>query len=144
MDHPKLAAIAVVLHDDAVLLVRRKNEPDANLWGFPGGHVDFGETAKVAAARELFEETEVIAEPLEYLTNLDIIVRDQAGAVTFHYLLVAVLCRYKSGAPCAHDDVHEAVWVDCSTVFQKTLPMSGDVDTILQAALDRRCQREGG
>ena len=48
---PRLGAIAVVLHQGKVLLVRRKNPPDAGLWGFPGGHVDAGETALDAAAR---------------------------------------------------------------------------------------------
>ena len=48
---PRLAAIAVVMHEGKVLLAQRKNDPDAGLWGFPGGHVDFGETAMDAAAR---------------------------------------------------------------------------------------------
>lgn len=52
-NHPKLAVLAVVVKDGHVLLVKRKNEPDAGLRGFPGGHVDLGETALDAAAREL-------------------------------------------------------------------------------------------
>ena len=39
---PKVAALAVIVRADQVLLVRRKNKPDAGLWGFPGGHVDLG------------------------------------------------------------------------------------------------------
>lgn len=34
---PKQAALAIVIHKDYVLLVKRKNEPDASLWGFIGG-----------------------------------------------------------------------------------------------------------
>ena len=88
---PKVAALAVTLSEDQVLLVRRKNEPDAGLWGFPGGHVDLGETALFAAARELREETSVIGRPLQYLTNLDVIVRDEYGSIRFHFLLAVVL-----------------------------------------------------
>ncbi|HUF57442.1 MAG TPA: NUDIX domain-containing protein, partial [Thermohalobaculum sp.] len=40
-----------------VLLVRRLNEPDAGLWGYPGGKVEWGETVADAAVRELAEET---------------------------------------------------------------------------------------
>ena len=105
---PKPAALAVVLREGKLLLVRRKNEPDANLWGFPGGHVDFGETALKAASRELFEETTVVAAARKYLGNLDIIIKADDGTVKFHYLLVAVLCDYMSGEPCAADDVSDA------------------------------------
>ena len=80
-DRPKVAALAVVLREGHVLLVKRKNEPDAGLWGFPGGHVELGETGLDAAARELHEETGVIATPVAYLTNLDIITHDPDGAV---------------------------------------------------------------
>ena len=113
---PKLAALAVVIHEGQVLLVRRRNEPDAGLWGFPGGHVDAGETALDAAARELREETGVAAKPERYLTNIDVIQRDETGALRFHFLLAAVLCRYVSGTPLADDDVSEAAWVPLKDV----------------------------
>ena len=133
--HPTLAALAVVLHRDRVLLVRRRNKPDAGLWGYPGGHVEPGETALAAAARELREETSVIAEPLRYLDNLDIIRRTDDGTLVFHYLLAAVLCRYRSGTPLPADDVSEACWVAPAEVFAARLPLSADVDTLLARAL---------
>jgi 8-oxo-dGTP diphosphatase len=42
-----------------VLLIRRAVDHDTEpgAWALPGGHVDAGETARVAAARELFEES---------------------------------------------------------------------------------------
>jgi ADP-ribose pyrophosphatase YjhB (NUDIX family) len=113
---PRVAAIAVVLQDDHILLAKRKNEPDAGLWGFPGGHVDLGETALDAAARELFEETGVVANPDRYLTNLDIIVRNDDGTIAHHFLLAAVLCRYVSGTPRAYDDVSDAQWFSVDAV----------------------------
>ena len=79
-DNPKLAALAVVIRGDHVLLAKRRNEPDAGLWGFPGGHVDLGETALDAATRELHEETGVTARPLQYLTNIDVITRDETAS----------------------------------------------------------------
>jgi ADP-ribose pyrophosphatase YjhB (NUDIX family) len=110
MSRPKLGAIAVVHHEGRVLLVKRRNEPNANTWGFPGGHVELGETALDAAARELAEETGVIGTPLAYLTNIDAITWDQGGAVQFHYLLAVVACRYENGVPQAADDVSDAGW----------------------------------
>lgn len=110
MSAPKLGAIAVVAHDGRVLLVKRKKDPNANTWGFPGGHVELGETAMDAAVRELNEETGVIGRAERYLTNIDVIHRDADGAVQFHYLLAAVQCTYISGTPVAADDVSDAGW----------------------------------
>lgn len=129
---PKLAAIAVVVDQGRTLVVQRKNEPDAGLWGFPGGHVEWGETAMDAAARELHEETGVIATPRRYLTNIDVITRDANGGIAFHFLLAAVLCEYQSGTPQAADDVADARWVSMQMLH--TLPCSARVQEIIALA----------
>ena len=135
-DHPKLAALAVVIRDGRVLLVKRRNEPDAGLWGFPGGHVDLGETAMDAAIRELREETTIVARPVRYLTNVDVIDRDESGIVKFHFLLAAVLCEYVSGEPIAQDDVSEARWWPVDAILNGAASCSKHVDTVVQLATD--------
>ncbi|PTE20609.1 NUDIX hydrolase [Cereibacter changlensis JA139] len=134
---PSLAVLAVVLHEGNVLLVRRLNEPDAGLWGFPGGHVERGETGLAAASRELVEETGVIATPVDYLMNLDILLPDASGGVAHHFFLAAVLCAYVGGAPQPQDDVSEVGWFPTAQILARALPMSADVDTVLAAALAR-------
>ncbi len=136
MDNPKVAAIAVVIRDEKVLLVKRCNEPDAGLWGFPGGHVDLGETALDAAVRELREETTITARHIRYLTNVDVIEQDDSGAVRFHFLLAAVLCEYVSGEPFAQDDVSEARWWPVDSVLNRTVSCSAHVDSIVQLSVD--------
>lgn len=133
VSHPRLAALAVVLHDNRALLVQRRNPPNAGTWGFPGGHVEPGETALAAAARELHEETGVVARPLRYLTNIDVIERDDTGALRFHFLLAAVLCDYVSGTPLAGDDAINAAWVPLGQIAD--LPTSPRVAEVLRAAL---------
>ena len=64
MNRPLVGVIAVVCHRDRVVLVQRGKQPSAGMWGFPGGHLELGETALQAAARELHEETGVTALPL--------------------------------------------------------------------------------
>lgn len=134
---PLLGALAVVLHDGHVLLAQRKKQPDAGLWGFPGGHVEWGETALAAAARELREETGVFAEPVEYLTNFDLLRHDADGNVVVHYLLTGVSCRYISGSPCAADDVSDARWFPIEQVRAGDLPMSARVVELLDLAVRR-------
>ncbi len=136
-NHPKLAALAVLIRDDHVLLVKRRNEPDAGLWGFPGGHVDFGETAMDAASRELQEETGIIGRPLRYLTNVDVIVRDAENSIQFHFLLAVVMCDYVSGHPNAQDDVSDARWQPIEDVLTGNLECSEHVDDVIRVAMSK-------
>lgn len=126
---PELAVLAVVLARGAVLLVRRRNPPDAGLWGFPGGRVEFGETVGQAAARELREETTIIAAPGPVLGQMDLI------AEGFHFHLVAVLCRDPVGQPLAGDDADAAEWVALKDVFAAARPLSTGVDEVCRLAL---------
>ncbi|MEM7669111.1 MAG: NUDIX hydrolase [Pseudomonadota bacterium] len=137
-ERPKLAALAVMIRGDHVLLVQRRNEPDAGLWGFPGGHVDFGETALDAAARELKEETSVLGRPVRYLTNVDVIDLYDDGSVRFHFLLAAVLCDYLSGDPVARDDADDARWWAIADVLEGRLRCSRHVDSVVQIAAAER------
>jgi len=70
-----VAAAAVVMQDRRVLLVQRRNSPARGLWTLPAGYVDAGEDPRLAAAREVAEETglevdvgkvaDVVFEPVE-------------------------------------------------------------------------------
>ncbi|MCB8820497.1 NUDIX hydrolase [Microvirga rosea] len=131
---PSPAVIAVVIHDDRALLVRRANPPDAGLWGFPGGKIDYGETVAAAALRELQEETGVQAEAREIITALDIFDHDDSGRLLYHYILLAVRCEYVSGVPEAGDDALEARWIPITELDPRRLPMSADVDVIARRA----------
>ncbi|MCV3273672.1 NUDIX hydrolase [Roseobacter sinensis] len=133
---PKLAALAVLLREEHVLLVQRRNPPDAGLWGFPGGHVEPGETALAAASRELLEETGVTAQPLRYLTNIDVIRHDHDGVLQFHFLLAAVLCAYDRGEAQARDDADAAQWHPVTSVLAGQLACSRHVDDVLRCALE--------
>ena len=132
---PTLGAIAVVVHEGQTLLVQRRNPPNAGQWGFPGGHVELGETGLEAAARELLEETGVTATPTGYLTSVDVIGRDDDGTVQYHYLLAAVLCTYVSGTPIADDDAMDAAWVTVEAALSGDRPLSENVGKVLHLAL---------
>lgn len=113
--HPRAAVLAVVPRLDTgaprLLMVRRANKPDPGRWGYPGGKVDLGEPLHAAAVRELAEETGVDATPLAAIWAGDVIRRDITGAVVYHYILTAVLCRWQAGEPVAASDATEAAWM---------------------------------
>ncbi|MEY9873135.1 8-oxo-dGTP diphosphatase [Streptacidiphilus sp. MAP12-33] len=50
-------AVAVVVHDGMVLLVRRAEAEGDLLWQFPAGAIEEGESVSEAAERETYEET---------------------------------------------------------------------------------------
>ncbi|WP_414471930.1 hypothetical protein [Microvirga sp. M2] len=56
------------------------------------------------------------------------------GSIRQHYVLIAVRCRWLSGAPLAADDALEARWFSLSELDPATLPMSADVDVIARQA----------
>ena len=58
-DNPQVAVGAIVIRDNKVLLVKRKQPPSEGLWAIPGGRVELGETLQKAAEREVREETGV-------------------------------------------------------------------------------------
>lgn len=132
---PKIGALAVVLHQGQVLLVQRSKQPDAGLWGFPGGHVEWGETVLQAAERELLEETSVTAQATHYLDNLDLLRQGPDGQTVSHYLLVGVACDYRAGDPMAGDDALDARWFPIEQIQQGDLPMSARVPDLLNVAL---------
>ena len=107
---PIPAALAVVVRNGRVLLVRRAKAPNAGMWGFPGGSIEPGETVAEAAVRELREETGLIAEAGDVLTVIDVIHRDEDGTVRLHFVLVAVRCRWQAGEARAADDAADARW----------------------------------
>lgn len=130
-DSPKLGAVAVVIQDNCVLLVKRKKNPNMGLWGFPGGHVELGETGLECAARELLEETSITADPIRYLTNIDLIQSADDGSVAVHYLLAVVHCQYQKGAPVAGDDAADAAWFSVTDILSNNVEMTENVQEIV-------------
>lgn len=108
---PQPGVSAFVARDGKVLLVKRNKTAGYGMWSLPGGHVEPGEKARTAVLRELAEETAITATVERILDAIDIIHRDDAGQVLFHYLISCFLCRWEAGEPVAGDDVSDARWV---------------------------------
>ncbi len=120
-DVPRVAVGAVVFHDERVLLVRRGQAPSDGQWAIPGGGVELGESLAQAAEREIREETGVRIAAGEPIYVFDLIERDPADNVRFHYVIVDLAARYLGGEPHAGDDAAEARWVSADEIKQLTV-----------------------
>jgi 8-oxo-dGTP diphosphatase len=102
-----VAAVGIVCFNAAgeVLLIQRGTPPRLGEWSIPGGRLEWGETLKAAALRELREETGVEAEIVSLIDVVDgIFTSRSTGEATRHYVLIDYLARHISGDPVAGDD----------------------------------------
>jgi 8-oxo-dGTP diphosphatase len=107
---PLVGAGAVIVDRGRVLLALRGNAPLKNRWSLPGGMVELGETVREAAAREVREETGLHVEVGQLLGVFDRVIRDHAGRIQYHYVLVDFLCRIASGELNAAGDAVDVRW----------------------------------
>jgi 8-oxo-dGTP diphosphatase len=114
--NPRVAVGAVVFKEECVLLVRRGQAPAEDLWAIPGGSVEIGETLQEAAEREILEETGIQIRASKPIYTFDVIDRDAAGKVRFHYVIVDLAADYVMGEPLAGDDALEARWVSAREI----------------------------
>lgn len=128
--NPRVAVGAVVFKDECVLLVRRGQPPAEDLWAIPGGSVEIGETLREAAEREILEEAGIRIRATKPIYTFDVIDRDAAGKVRFHYVIVDLAADYVEGEPKPGDDALEARWVSANEI--KDLDVSPATMKLLQ------------
>ncbi len=82
-ERPLAVAIAALVHDGAILLIRRRRGDYPGLWGLPGGKIEVGEHLAQAAIREVLEESGIEASFSRYL-----------GCVSEHLVEDGRVCRH--------------------------------------------------
>jgi mutator protein MutT len=104
-----------VVRDRKILLIERGREPAKGQWAVPGGKVEFGETLREAAAREVKEETGIEVE------IGDLVWAGERIEGTIHIALVDFLGTHTGGELVAGDDAADARWVDLDDAEQYPL-----------------------
>lgn len=119
--HAITAVGAVLAVGNRILLVKRKYPPGAGKWSVPGGVVEAGEKLEEAAKRELEEETGLKAEPRGVVWVLNNVVRDSAGRVLYHYVILDILFdpHSLSGDVRPGGDVEDVAWFTFEEVLNR-------------------------
>lgn len=121
---PQVVVGGIVIHDGALLMIKRANDPSKGLWTVPGGRVEPGEYLAEAVRREVQEETGVKVDVGELLGVLEVI------GEGWHYVIHDHIATVSGDpSPTAADDASEARWVplaevaglDCTPRFVETL-----------------------
>ena len=92
--HPRIGVGALIIKDNKFLFGKRVGKHSPGRWSAPGGHLEFGESVIVCAARETQEEAGIA------ITNAHlapVFTEDFYPQEGQHYLTVWVISDYKSG-----------------------------------------------
>jgi A/G-specific adenine glycosylase len=85
-------ATAILIHQGRILIQKRKSKGVwANLWEFPGGRLEQGETPEMALVREYMEETELA------VGNLKKIITVQHSYTIYRVTLHCYCCSLLAG-----------------------------------------------
>jgi len=108
-------AVAGVTTDADGRLLVVKDRGKRSSWKFPGGYVDVGEDLGAAAAREVREETGVVAEAASVLGVRVVEGRGRRGDVKDLYVLVHMRASTTAIEVEHVEEIEEAKWVDLPT-----------------------------
>lgn len=101
----QIEVVAAIIKDkDKILATRRGYGEFINMWEFPGGKIEPGETKEVALHREIMEELEVTISIDEYLMTVNY------DYPNFHLTMYCFLCT-KTGGVLHLNDHNDARWI---------------------------------
>lgn len=103
-DQPRMTVDAAVFNERGELLLIQRGHPPEG-WALPGGFVDVGETLEAAVARELREETALVATGQTQFHTYSAPDRDPR-----HHTVCTVFLVQATGNPVAGDDAAQAAF----------------------------------
>jgi len=134
------ASSAILEREGRLLLVLRRNPPSADMYAFPGGRAEDGETPAETALREFAEETGIVARNPRLFETYDLPTRAADGTLTSHFFLSVFLVEADEDAVAeAADDAAGLGWFTLDEIRRLPVPPSVlECAEHLQAELTRR------
>jgi ADP-ribose pyrophosphatase YjhB (NUDIX family) len=122
---PTPASSAILRRNGRFLLVLRRNPPSADMYAFPGGRAEEGETPAQTALREFQEETGIKARNPAIFSIYDLKSYRPDGAIGSHYLLSVFTVEADEDAVAeAADDAAALGWYDLDEIRRLPVPQS--------------------
>jgi len=122
--NPAPAVGLLIVHDERVLLGKRRGEPGKGKWAIPSGYVEYEDDFLTAAVREAKEETGLEVE-LKSILN----VASSLLSPRYHFLSVYLLANVVGGELVAGDDLAAVAWFPLSGPFPE-LAFVEDADVL--------------
>lgn len=122
MPSPQAASSAILERNGCFLLIRRKNPPMADLFAFPGGRAEPGETPAETAVREFFEETGIRARNPILFTTYDL--KSEKDGGTHFFLSVFRIEADPDVEAVAADDAADPGWYTAQEIRRLPCPPS--------------------
>ncbi|MCJ8519129.1 ADP-ribose pyrophosphatase YjhB (NUDIX family) [Pseudorhizobium tarimense] len=123
--YPQMASSAVLEREGRFLLIRRRNPPAADLFAFPGGRAELGETPAETALREFREETGISAFDPELFATYDLKTEAKDGEVESHFFLSVFLVKADASSEAiAADDAADQGWYTLDEIRALPVPQS--------------------
>jgi ADP-ribose pyrophosphatase YjhB (NUDIX family) len=107
---PMVGVGALIVRGSSILLVKRRNPPNAGKWSVPGGLVELGETAEDAIRREVHEELGIrieLGKVFKVGSNIEL---DESGKVKYHFVIVDFVARPLRGRIRLNDESSDYGW----------------------------------
>lgn len=112
---------AIIKKDDKIFITKRSYGEFIDMWEFPGGKVEVGETQEEALIREIKEELELDITNLNYLTTVEY------DYPSFHLIMHCFICEI-CGCTLSLNAHNDAKWVSLEQLAsQKWIPADIEV-----------------
>lgn len=119
------ASSAILERDGRFLLVLRRNPPSADMYAFPGGRAESGETPDETALREFFEETGIQARNPRLFSTYDLKTHAPDGGVSSHFFLSVFRVEAdRHLVAAAADDAAALGWYSVEEIRRMPVPQS--------------------
>ncbi|MGQ9720304.1 MAG: NUDIX domain-containing protein [Candidatus Jordarchaeum sp.] len=122
---PLIAVDAIIIKDDCVVLIKRKNPPFQDHYALPGGFVEIGEYVEEAVIREAKEETGLEVRVERFSGIYDDPERDPRG----HVISIAYICDVVGGKLRADSDAKDVICIPIKEI--KKIKLAFDHTKIL-------------
>ncbi|MCK4415980.1 MAG: NUDIX hydrolase [Thermoplasmatales archaeon] len=125
---PSITADGILIKNQQILLVKRKNQPFKGKWALPGGFVEYGEKTEDTVIREVLEETGLKTKINQLAGVYSDPDRDPRG----HTITVAYILDIIGGELVAGDDASDVKFFNVKELPDLSFDHSKIINEVLQ------------